>query len=79
LIDQDIPVEQVAIAAGILATKLLQVLDGQSAIDADMDIRLARYFGMSEGFFLRLQNCFDLEEVRRQNGAELDLIIRRAA
>ncbi len=79
LIDKDIPVEQVAIAAGVSATKLRQVLDGKSAIDADMDIRLARYFGMSEGFFLRLQNCFDLEEVRRQNGAELDLIIRRAA
>jgi hypothetical protein len=34
---------------------------------------------MSEGYFLRLQNCFDIEEVRRCEGAELDRIVPRAA
>jgi plasmid maintenance system antidote protein VapI len=41
---------------------------------------LARYFGMSEGFFLRLQNSYDLEEVLRgRSGAEIDRIVPRAA
>jgi plasmid maintenance system antidote protein VapI len=48
-------------------------------VEADIDLRLARYFGMSEGFFLRLQNDYDLEEVRRSRGGEPDRIVPRAA
>ena len=48
-------------------------------IDADVDLRLARYFGVSEGFFLGLQNDYDLEEVRRAKGNDLDRIVPRAA
>ncbi len=33
---------------------------------ADTDLRLARYLGMSEGFFLGLQADYDLMERRRQ-------------
>ena len=48
-------------------------------VDADIDLRLARYFGVSEGFFLGLQNDFDLEEVRREKAKDLDRIVPRAA
>jgi hypothetical protein len=48
-------------------------------VTAAVDLRLARYFGVSEGFFLGLQIDFDLEEERRQHGDELDRIARRAA
>jgi plasmid maintenance system antidote protein VapI len=34
---------------------------------------------MSEGFFLRLQNQYDLEEVHRAEGDALDRIVPRAA
>jgi plasmid maintenance system antidote protein VapI len=54
-------------------------LECRVAVDADIDLRLGRYFGMSEGFFLRLQNSYDLEEVRRARGRELDRIVPRAA
>ena len=46
---------------------------------ADTDLRLARYFGLSEGFFLALQADFDLMERRREIGDELDTIQPRAA
>jgi len=48
-------------------------------VDANVDLRLARYFGISEGFFLGLQIDHDLEEVRRASGPELDKISKRAA
>jgi len=40
---------------------------------------LARYFGLSEGFFLGLQADFDLMERRRQITSELEAINPRAA
>ena len=46
---------------------------------ADTDLRLARYFGVSEGFFLGLQADFDLMEKRREIESDLDAIEPRAA
>jgi addiction module HigA family antidote len=69
----------VAEGTGLTEERLGAILDAREAVDADVDLRLARYFGMSEGFFLALQNDFDLEEVRRSRGGELDRIVPRAA
>lgn len=79
LIGSDIPVEEVVAGAGISRDRLNAILTEAATIDANIDIRLARYFGVSEGFFLGLQIDFDLEEERRTHGAELDSIARRAA
>lgn len=79
LIGSEIPVAEVAVATGIDLSRLEAVLDRKADVDADIDLRLTRYFGVSEGFFLGLQNDHDLEEVRRTHGAELDRIVRRAA
>jgi addiction module HigA family antidote len=57
----------------------MTLVEGRMAVDADTDLRLARYFGMSEGFFLRLQNSFDLEEARRTLEDDLEQITPRAA
>lgn len=79
LIGSEIPVEEVAEGAGLDAGQLNAILSCQESVDANVDLRLARYFGMSEGFFLGLQIDFDLEEVRRASGPELDKISKRAA
>lgn len=52
---------------------------GKRAVTADTDLRLARYFRMSEGFFLGLQSDFDLMERRRAIQRELQKIVPRAA
>ena len=39
---------------------------------ADTDLRLARYFGISEDFFLGLQADFDLMERRRRQAPNLE-------
>lgn len=79
LIGSQIPLKEVSDGTGIERDRLEALLVGAVSIDADIDLRLGRYFGMSEGFFLRLQNDFDLEEVRRARGADLDRIVPRAA
>lgn len=56
----------------ILAAEFLKPMElSQTAITADRDLRLARYFGLNEGFFLRLQNDFNLMEHRRKIGGVL--------
>ncbi|WP_119309832.1 HigA family addiction module antitoxin [Cohaesibacter haloalkalitolerans] len=42
-----------------------EIVIGKRAISEDMDRRLARHFGLSEGFFLGLQSDYDLLEHRR--------------
>ena len=79
LIGSGVPLDEVAAGTGIDAGSLQQLLDGARPVDANIDLRLARYFGMSEGFFLGLQMDFDLEEERRTHGDELARIARRAA
>ena len=55
------------------------VVAGERPMDAELDLRLARYFGMSEGFFLRLQTSYELLEAKRALNGELDRIVPRAA
>ena len=40
---------------------------------------LDRYFRMSEGFFLRLQDSYELLEAKRALNGDLDRIVPRAA
>ena len=48
-------------------------------MDAELDLRLARYFRMSEGFFLGLQDDYELLKAKRSLKGELDKILPRAA
>ncbi|PEQ14476.1 addiction module antidote protein, HigA family [Novosphingobium sp. PC22D] len=79
LIGSEIPVGEVAEGSGLGVAQLEALLAETAPVDAATDLRLARYFGMSEGFFLGLQIDFDLEEERRAHGEELDRIVPRAA
>jgi addiction module HigA family antidote len=59
--------------------RINEIVLGKRAVTADTDLRLARYFGMSEGFFLGLQGDYDLMQRRREIGADLMSISPRAA
>ncbi|MEX2650453.1 MAG: HigA family addiction module antitoxin [Alphaproteobacteria bacterium] len=59
--------------------RINEMVLGKRSVTADTDLRLARYFGLSEGFFLGLQADFDLMERRREIARELDAISPRAA
>jgi addiction module HigA family antidote len=59
--------------------RINEIVLGKRDVTADTDLRLARFFGVSEGFFLGLQTDFDLMERRREIGSDLKTIEPRAA
>ena len=66
-------------AIGVPPRRINEIVLGKRAVTADTDLRLARYFGMSEGFFLGLQADYDLMQRRREIGTDLAAIEPRAA
>jgi addiction module HigA family antidote len=66
-------------ALGVPPRRINEIVPGKRAVTADTDLRLARYFGLSEGFFLGLQADYDLMQRRRQLGDALARIVPRAA
>ena len=71
--------EALAAALQVDASRLRQVIAGEAAMDGELDLRLARYFRMSDGFFLGLQIDYELLEAKRVLNGELDRIVPRAA
>jgi addiction module HigA family antidote len=72
-------VEALAGALRVDTSRLLGVIDGSDVMDAELDLRLSRYFRMSEGFFLGLQDDYELREAKRALNGDLDRIVPRAA
>jgi addiction module HigA family antidote len=56
--------------------RINEIVHGTRAITADTALRLARYFGTSERFWLNLQARFDLEVQRDALGARLEKEVR---
>lgn len=70
-----IAVETLAKAIDVPARRLKEILGAKRAITADIDLRLARYLGVSEGFFMALQGDFDLAACRKEIAKELAAIV----
>ncbi|OYW44901.1 MAG: addiction module antidote protein, HigA family [Sphingomonadales bacterium 12-68-11] len=66
-------------AIGTDTAHVQAVIDGKTPMDGELDLRLGRYFRMSEGFFLRLQASYELLEAKRALNGDLDRIVPRAA
>ena len=61
-----------ASAAGAVRPCLFcEIVAGRRAISADTDLRLCRFFGLSEGFWLRGQARFDTEIAKDALAAQL--------
>lgn len=66
-------------AIGVPPRRINEIVLGKRVITADTDLRLARYWGMSEGFFLNLQKSYELRVQRAKMGETLAMITPRAA
>jgi addiction module HigA family antidote len=66
-------------AIGVPPRRINEIVLGKRAVTADTDLRLARYFKMSDGFFLGLQTDYELMQRRREIAHELKAIRPRAA
>ncbi|PWL77430.1 MAG: addiction module antidote protein, HigA family [Coriobacteriia bacterium] len=56
------------------AGRIGQIVAGKRAVTADTDLRLCRYFGLTDGYWLRAQAAYDTELARRRIEGELATI-----
>lgn len=50
---------------GVSPSTINGIIKGKR-IAADIDLRLCKFFGLSEGYFLRLQMAYDILEAKRE-------------
>jgi addiction module HigA family antidote len=65
---------KLSLAIGVPQTRTSQIIKGRRRITADTALRLAKYFGTSPGFWLGLQNDYDIEEEKANIKSELEQI-----
>lgn len=71
---------ELALSARALAEKLKvphnrisSILAGTRSVSADTSLRLGRFFGMSEDFWLRLQTTYDIKKAKTECGERIAL------
>jgi antitoxin HigA-1 len=69
----EIGMSQNALADAICVprNRIHAIVNGARNITADTDLRLCRFWGLSEGYFLRLQNAYDTMEAKRKISAQI--------
>jgi len=79
LVPMEISQNRLARDLGVPPRRINEIVHGKRAITADTALRLSRYFGTSEGFWMGLQADFDLEEARNRLGERLVRQVRPRA
>src|SRR5437667_6546183 len=62
---------QLAHAIGVPGNRIHAIVSGTRNVTGDTDLRLCKFFGLSEGYFLRLQNSYDTLEAKRRIAAQV--------
>ena len=62
-------------AIGVAPSRITDIVNGRRGITADTDLRLARFFSLSEGYFLRLQEHIETTLTKQQISSDLEKII----
>jgi len=71
LMPMEISQYRLAKEIGVPAQRIGDIVAGKRAITADTDLRLCRFFGLSNGYWLRAQAAYDTEVAERALGAKL--------
>jgi addiction module HigA family antidote len=79
LIPMKISQNRLARDIGVPPRRINEIVHGKRAVTADTALRLARYFGTSEAFWMGLQADYDLEKARKRLGDRLDHEVRSRA
>jgi antitoxin HigA-1 len=70
----DVTQHRLAVSIGVPPRRINEIVHGKRRITADTALRLARYFGTTDRFWLNLQTRYDLEVERDRLGAALEAI-----
>lgn len=74
LIPLEISQYRLAKEIGVPAGRIGQIVAGKRAVTADTDLRLCKFFGLSDGYWLRAQAAYDTEVARDKIEPELKRI-----
>uniref|UniRef100_A0A7C4MK75 Addiction module antidote protein, HigA family n=1 Tax=Desulfatirhabdium butyrativorans TaxID=340467 RepID=A0A7C4MK75_9BACT len=74
LIPMGISQYRLAKEIGVPAQRISEIVAGRRSITADTDLRLCRFFGLSNGYWLRAQAAYDTEVAERALGPSLKKI-----
>jgi addiction module HigA family antidote len=72
LVPMELSQNRVAREIGVPPRRINEIVLGKRSVTADTALRLARYFGTTEAFWMGLQADFDLEEARNRLGKRLE-------
>ena len=67
----DLTQNALAKAIFVPPNRIHQIVNNKRRVTADTDLRLTKYFGLSQGFFLRYQEEYELRIARRKIAAEI--------
>jgi addiction module HigA family antidote len=62
-------------AIGVAPSRITDIVNGRRGITVDTDLRLTRLFGLSEGYFLRLQEYIESTLIKQKINSELKKIV----
>jgi addiction module HigA family antidote len=51
---------------GVPAQRIGDIVNGKRAITADTDLRLCRFFGLSNGYWMRAKAAYEIEVAQRE-------------
>ncbi len=63
---------RLAKATSVPARRINEIVHGKRSVTADTALRLSRYFGMSDRFWMNLQSRYDIELEKDRLGKRLD-------
>ena len=63
---------RLARAIGVPPRRINEIVHGKRSVTTDTALRLSRYFGLSDGFWINLQTRYDLDVTRDRLGDRLD-------
>ena len=72
----DISQYRVAKDISVPARRINEIVHGKRAISPDTALRLARYFGLSESFWINLQSRYDIEVEKDKLVGKLEKEVR---
>jgi len=81
LVPLDMSVKALAKELGVGAARLDEIVRGRRGINADIALRLARYFGTTPELWINLQAFYELRMAQRKSGQIIERQVkpRRAA
>ena len=62
-------------ALGIPQNRLSNIINGKRGVSADTDLRLCKYFGLTDGYFSGIQMDFERIAAKRKLQEELEKIV----